>query len=125
MFRKTLATKIMDIDDREKRIKDISGQLLESVKDYAEKIRKTLPKQVEGYDEAIQQLTDIHNLDIAFGEDGIIQRLEQQQHEFLSKRNEQFNELFSEREELQQVLDEAKKEKKAIDEERYGTFEQV
>lgn len=124
-YRRTLAYKIMGIDDRESRIKDISGQLLEQVKEYAEKLRKTLPQQVEGYDDAIQQLTDIHNLDIAFGEDGIIQKLEQKQHEFLSKRNEQFNELLSELDEFNQVVSEAQKEGKAIDEERYGTFEQV
>ena len=83
-YRKQLAFDIMQIDDREDRIKKISGELVDAVRKYADifkagiftdEITPEQQKQLDEINQTIQTLTDISNLNIAIGNEGFLEKL--------------------------------------------------
>ena len=92
---KTLALDIMSIDDREDRIKQVSESLLESVKNYANQLRMSMPdKDFGDVDALLENLQSIHDLALAFGDDGVIQQIEQEQYKKLAEANDAYKEAM-------------------------------
>lgn len=109
---KTLAYDIMSIDDREDRIKSTSKEVLDDFRQYAEQFKAGISnyeltddqkKQLDEIDKSLKALDDITKLNIALGNDGFLDKLDnirQNQKMTLEEKFEHVNDLINSEQEL-------------------------